>query len=97
MKIHYRQSGGFAGITLGADVDVDDLSEREAAEFRALVHRLPIDQIPPRRPSDIPDLTTHTLTVESDGGIHSVSFDDTTVPPSIQPLLDLLQPRIRRV
>ena len=37
MKITFRQSGGYAGLIMGSEIDTDSLAAEEAAKLQSLV------------------------------------------------------------
>jgi hypothetical protein len=97
MKIIFRQSGGYAGLRLGYEVDTSSLPAEEAAKLESLVRQSGILQAgsttnttPTAR-----DLLQYQITLESQGTNIQISFDDLSIPPGIEPLLDYLQERAR--
>lgn len=93
MKVRYRQSGGFAGLSLGADLDSEKLPPDEAEELARLVNRAALDKIGVKKSIRGRDLTSYEIIVEDNGQTRKASFDDTTIPPNVQPLLDFLNRR----
>jgi Emfourin len=95
MKIVYRQSGGFAGLYRGCELDVGELPAAEAAEVERLLARGRggSETPPPPSPSGARDLTSHEVRIEGDAGETLVSFDDAGVPAGAEALLRYLQKR----
>jgi hypothetical protein len=93
MKVRYRQSGGFAALTLGLDLDSDKLPPAEAAALERLVEQAALDQIGVKSSPRGRDLTNYEITVDHNGRIVKASFDDMTIPAIAQALLDFLRSR----
>lgn len=91
MKLTFRQSGGFAGLSLGCEVDDADLPRAEAARLRRLVRQCRLADA--AAPAGARDVTTYEITIETPGGVHRATFHDLAVPDRVQPLLDFLQRR----
>jgi hypothetical protein len=99
MKIIFRQSGGYAGLRLGYEVDTASLPAEEATKLESLVQQSGIletrnttNTTPTAR-----DLFQYQITVETQGTNIQVSFDDLSLTPGIEPLLDYLQDRAHSV
>jgi hypothetical protein len=93
MKVRYRQSGGFAGLILGADLDSEKLPRGEAEELARLVKQAALDKIGVKQSPRGRDLTNYEIIVEDNGHTTKASFDDMTIPADVQPLLDFLNRR----
>jgi len=91
MKIKFRQSGGYAGLLLGCDLDTKSLSSDEATQLESLVNNSGILQANSSRSDNTADLISYEMTIETQAGTHQVRFDDLTLPESVLPLLDYLQ------
>lgn len=93
MKVRFRQTGGFAGLSRGCELDDATLPRPEAANLRRLVERSQIQDGQATGPEGARDLTTYEITVETDDGVRTAAFDDLTIPKQLQPLMDYLQRR----
>jgi len=91
MKLTFRQSGGFAGLSLGCEIDDADLPRAEAARLRRLVRQCRLEDA--AAPAGARDVTTYEITLETPGGVRRATFHDLAVPDRVQPLLDFLQRR----
>ena len=91
MKLTFRQTGGFAGLSLGCEIDDAELTRAEAARLRRLVRRGRLEDV--AAPADARDVTTYQITIETPGGVRRATFHDLAVPEGLQPLLDFLQRR----
>jgi hypothetical protein len=93
MKVRYRQTGGFAGLSLGADLDTDKMPTSEAEELVRLVKQAALDKVGDKKSSGGRDLTNYEIIVDDSGRTIKGSFDDMTIPSNVQPLLDFLNRR----
>ncbi len=89
MRIVFRQTGGYAGLVLGGELDSSDLDAPEEAALDALLHH---DE---HRPTTGPppaacDLETYQIGVQEDETTRSFTFDQLSVPEAVIPLLERL-------
>ena len=91
-RIKFERTGGFAGMRIGADIDLDDLPEDQARELRELLDDVDFDELPEQLmgKQQMPDGFDYSITVESDKRKHTVHTTDTSAPDKMQPLLELL-------
>ncbi len=95
MKVHFRQSGGFAGVIQGCEFDTEDLRVEEAKRLEALVKQVPWD-LPVgagRAQTGARDITRYELVVETERGERHLTLDDLSVPEKVWPLLEFLLER----
>jgi hypothetical protein len=90
MKVHFRQSGGFAGLVKECQLDTEQLPPDEAARLKSLVEQSHLEGRTEDHSPRARDVFHYTITVE-DGGSRRLSFDDRTVPPDVQPLVRFLK------
>lgn len=95
MKATFRQSGGYAGLIRGCELDTDSLPPDEAATLQSLVVQSGILQAGSGRAPDARDLLNYEITVTTDEGVHHVTFDDMTMPEAVAPLLEYLQEKAK--
>lgn len=95
MKIRFRQTGGFGGLVLGCDLDTSTLPPAEAQELARLVKQANLEKIQTRRSEKARDLQNYEITVEGDGLTAKATFDDMSIDPNVEPLLDFLRDRAR--
>ena len=91
-RIKFERTGGFAGIRIAADFDLDDLSKDQARELRELLDNVDFDELPEQLmgKQQTPDGFNYSITVESDKRKHTVHTTDGSAPEKMQPLLELL-------
>ncbi|MBW4633028.1 MAG: hypothetical protein KME30_14360 [Iphinoe sp. HA4291-MV1] len=101
MKVKFSQSGGYAGLRRGCELDTDSLPGDEAAKLQSLVEQSGILQAESQHAPHARDLFNYNITVETSEGdtygnpssVHTVSFDDLSRPEGAEPLLKYLQSR----
>ncbi len=91
MKIKFRQSGGYAGLRMGCDLDTNSLSIAESTQLESLVKTSGILRVSSGRSKNAADLISYEITIETNEGTQQVQLDDSTLPESVFPLLDYLQ------
>lgn len=97
-RISFERSGGFAGITLSGDVDVDALSDIEAQQARQLIEQAKLFELPRRiqSRSPMPDGFVYKITIEDGGKKRTITVGDQSAPPTLKPLLDFLTAQARK-
>jgi hypothetical protein len=93
MKVVFRQSGGYAGLIRGVELDTDDLPTEEAAELHSLVKQSDLQSAREGNESEWRDQQTYEISVETDEGVYDVAFDDSNIPAGAAPLLGFLKRR----
>jgi Emfourin len=89
MKITFRQSGGFAGLLRGAEMDAQALDPKQTAELKRLLDEKAATQS--RGPGKARDLHQYEITLEDGGQKRTLQFDDSQVPEDLRPLLKTLK------
>ncbi len=97
MKVRFRQTGGFAGLVLGCDLDTSTLPPAEAQELTRLVKQANLEKIQTRRSEKARDLQNYEVAVESNEMTAKATFDDMSVDANVEPLLDFLRQRARAI
>jgi hypothetical protein len=93
MKVSFRQSGGFAPIFIGVQMDTAANPGPEAAELEKLIASSGIEKLQDAKVKGARDVYFYTIEIESDRGKHSVTLDQLSVPAPVQPLIDFLKAR----
>ena len=91
MKVRFTQSGGFAGLVKGCEIDTTTLSPANAKELEQLVKAAAISASGEFLSRSGRDLQQYEITIEDGGRKTSVIFDDQTVPQSAKPLIGYLK------
>jgi hypothetical protein len=91
-QVYFERSGGVAGIRLTATIDVRTLPSEEAGKLRQLIEAARFFDLPAviTLPDPGPDRFQYKLTVETEGGGHTVWTDEVAAPSSLRPLLKWL-------
>jgi hypothetical protein len=90
-KVRLTQSGGFAGLSMVADVDLDELPKKAAEEVRAALAAVNF-QPPPARPSrGNADAFQYDLVV-TEGDERTLTAHEPLADPALKTLLSVLLP-----
>ncbi|HET6878600.1 MAG TPA: protealysin inhibitor emfourin [Pirellulales bacterium] len=95
MRLHFQQSGGFAGLVKGAEFDTATLPVGQARALERLVHESGITSSGEFRSTAARDLWQYDITIEDGNRNVSISFDDGTVPNGAVALLRYLKKHAR--
>lgn len=91
MKIIFNQSGGFLGIHRGCELDTETLSPDIAHELEKLSKTSEILTSGVFFSEAGRDMHQYDITIDDGNSEVSVTFDDETLPATVQPLIDYLQ------
>jgi|SRR5215470_6862908 len=91
MKVRFQQSGGFAGLLKGCEIDTDKLPPESAKEVHDLVQSSAISGSGEHLSDSGRDLKQYELTIDDGTSKKSVVFDDESIPPSARPLIGYLK------
>ena len=90
-RIRLTRSGGLAGISMVASVDVDELPEATARRVSAALDDVDFDAPPAPSIPGAADTHQYDLVV-IDGGRRSLTAHDPFLSPGLRALLDVLLP-----
>ncbi len=100
MHIDFLRSGGFGGLRLTVNVDLEQLEADEAALVKRLIDQAGFFDLPARLEPKLKgaDRFEYQLTITSIDRSHTVQMSDSAVPDKVQPLIDHLTslPRTRK-
>lgn len=91
MKVSFRQSGGFAGLAKGCDLDTQEMPAHEAAALESLVEQSRLPDSMNEHAPQARDIVHYLITIDTSGHTRRVAVDDRAVPDSARPLLRFLQ------
>jgi len=91
MKIRFRQSGGYAGLIRGCEVDIESLSPEALKALESLAEKSKIRGMEDYRNPRARDLRIYEIEVEMDKEIKRLTFDDMTIPDDLKNLFELLK------
>jgi hypothetical protein len=91
-RIKFERTGGFAGIRLAADIEVNELPEDEKHKILELLDEVDFDELPEKlsKKMPIPDEFVYSITVVSDTKEYNVLAGESSMPDDMQPLLEIL-------
>ena len=96
MRIYFERTGGFAGMKLAVDLDLDNLPPDDAATLENLVDDADVFNLPePVMGPGYPDGFQYTLTVERDSEQRTLQVSERALPEELQPLISELSARAR--
>jgi len=95
MKVTFNQSGGFAGLVKGCELDTATLAPDAARELERLIRGSGLSSSVKRLSDTARDLHQYEITIEDSDGKVELLFDDSTVPQSASPLLGFLKKHTR--
>jgi len=94
MRIHFERHGGYAGLRLSYDADVDSLPAATASELRELIRSAGLLEMgrtfPPPQASRVRDGMSYRLQIEVGESTRTVELSDVGAPAEVQPLLAFL-------
>lgn len=91
-RIKFERTGGFAGIRIAAEFELDDLPEEQARQLLDLLDEADLESLPKAAASQnmLANGFSYAITVEADGQQHTVTTGEEGVTEKMHPLLDLL-------
>lgn len=97
-RIRFERTGGFAGLRLAANFDVDELSEDQVRTLTDLLDDLDFAELPENLSSEssMSDDFTYTITVESRKWSHTVITGDVPDDEKMHELLEILNRLARK-
>jgi hypothetical protein len=97
MKISFQRTGGFTGIPVTLNVDIDSLPEPDASTLRQMVKNADFfDLTESHLEKQIPDGFQYAITVEDKGQHRTIEATDVTLPEKLRPLVNDLSLRARQ-
>lgn len=95
MKIRFRQTGGFAGLSLGCDLDTAALAGNDAKKLLQLVKKSRLAEGHRPKSKKGRDLGNYEITIIDEARTVTTTFDDMSVPQGAEELLDFLRSNAR--
>jgi hypothetical protein len=90
MRIRFRQSGGFAGLTKVVEVDSEQVSSDEVGRLRTMVDEALSQAIPESQPV-LPDEEQYYIEIEIEHRRQSILVARSSVPGPVRPLVEYLE------
>ena len=97
-KIKFERTGGFAGIRLAADIDVNNLPEDQKREILDLLDDMGFEELPEKISGKmpIPDEFVYSIVVEAEKREYKVMAGESALPDDTKPLLEILEQIAKR-
>ena len=91
--INFERTGGFAGIRIAADIEVDDLPDEQKEQLLELLDEVDFEELPKRLAGEmpIPDGFVYSISVESGKKEYSLMAGESALPEDLHPLIELLE------
>jgi hypothetical protein len=93
-KIDFERTGGFAGIRLRAELDMDDLPADQKHEILEILDETDFDKLPEKLSGKMPmpDEFVYCITINSDEeDEHQVLAGESSLPGDLQTLIEILE------
>ena len=93
-KIKFERTGGFAGIRLKADVEMEELPDDLKYEIIDLLDEADFDDLAKKMTDEtatMPDEFTYSIEVEARKGEYKISASESSLPGDLQPLIEILE------
>jgi uncharacterized protein (DUF2126 family) len=94
MKVSFLQSGGFAGLSRGCELDTRQMNEADAKQLAELVEAAGIRAVgtSSAEKAPYPDARSYRFTVTDEtGAIHEAVFTDSSLSDQLMPLLQRMR------
>jgi hypothetical protein len=91
MQVSFTQSGGFANLVKGCNLDTASLSAADGATLSQLIEESGLLHLKSSVSATARDAILYEISVATNGLQHDWTFDDATLPPSASPLISYLQ------
>ena len=91
-RIKFERTGGFAGIRLAADIELDEMPKDQAEQILELLDDMDFDELPENLTgkSNVADGFNYCITIESDKREHTVTAAESAISGKMESLLELL-------
>ncbi len=93
MRVEFRQSGGFAGLVRGCELDSAELPPEAQRALERVVREARAISAP--RPGRLADALAYELRCVRDGAELRVRFDEVSLSPAQQAVVESLTPYLR--
>ncbi|MBK9927885.1 MAG: hypothetical protein IPP66_21645 [Anaerolineales bacterium] len=96
--IKFERTGGFAGIRLAADIELDKLPEDQKREILDLLDEMDFDDLPEKLEDkkSIPDEFIYSIVVVSSKKEYKVVGGTSVMPDKMTPLIEILEQFAKR-
>ena len=97
MKLSFERTGGFGGMALSIELELDLLPQPDAQILRSMIDQADLFNLPANLNENMHvDGFVYSLSLELDDGEHcSIQLNDRSIPEKLQPLVTDLSLRAR--
>ena len=97
-KIQFERTGGFAGMRITANIELDELPDDQKKEILNLLDELDFDELPEKLAGKmpIPDEFVYSINVEADKGEYKVLAGESALPDKMPDLIEILEQIAKR-
>jgi hypothetical protein len=91
-RIKYERTGGFAGIRLAANIEMDKLPDDQKRSLLELLDDLDFEELPENLSgtTNMADGFVYSITIESKKRRHTVVTGESAMPEKMQSLIEML-------
>ena len=90
MKIKFRQTGGFAGLTKAVEIDTANIPPNQAEVLKLMVDRSSFFQVSAPPSQSLPDREQYAISIESEEKSHHLNLGASNIPAQLKELVDYL-------
>ena len=92
-RVKFERTGGFAGIRIAADIDVNELPDEQKHQIIDLLDDMDFEDLPKKLVGKmpIPDEFVYSVVVISSEKEYKVLAGESAIPDDMQPLLEILE------
>ena len=92
-QIKFERTGGFAGIRLAANIELNKIPEDQKKEILNLLDEMDFEDIPEKLSGrmPIPDEFVYSIVIESEKQEYKVLAGESALPQEMQPLIEILE------
>lgn len=90
MKIKFRQTGGFAGLTKALEIDTAALPPNAAEAVKLMVENSSFFEVAPPSPRGMPDREQYSISIEAEGRSRHLNLGASNLPAQLKELVDYL-------
>ena len=97
-RIKFERTGGFAGIRIAADIDMNELPDEQKRKILELLDDMDFENLPKKLQDKmpVPDEFVYSVVVISNKKEYEVLAGESAMPENLQPLLEILESMAKR-
>jgi hypothetical protein len=97
-KVKFERTGGFTGIRIAAEIEMDDLPEDQKSEIQELFDDMDIEELSKKLTGNapFPDGFVYSVIVESEERKYQFTMGESALPDNMGPLIEILEAIAKR-